>query len=85
MADSLALMAAHLRWAVRIDDNAAQAGATLMQARAHLGEGAWGRWVTEDVGLPVERARQLIDAAERAGASLDSLRPRELDSPRLSP
>ncbi|HHO53624.1 MAG TPA: DUF3102 domain-containing protein [Deltaproteobacteria bacterium] len=85
MADSLALMAAHLRLAVRIEDNAAQAGATLMQARAHLDEGSWGRWVTEEVGLPVERAHQLIDVAERAGASVDSLRPRELDAPRLAP
>ncbi|MBX2796074.1 MAG: hypothetical protein KTR31_00355 [Myxococcales bacterium] len=78
MADHLALMAAHLRLVATADENAAQAGATLMHARAHLEERAWGRWVTEDVGLPVERARQLIDVAERAGASLESLRPREL-------
>ncbi len=78
MADHLKLMAAHLRLVAQRDDDAAQAGATLMQARAHLDERSWGRWVTEDVGLPVERAKQLIAAAERAGASVDSLRPREL-------
>ena len=78
MADPLALMAAHLRIAVHRDEKAAQAGATLMQARAHLDERAWGRWVQEDVGLPVERAQQLMAVAERCGASLEALRPAEL-------
>ncbi|MEN0065821.1 MAG: hypothetical protein AAGA48_27020 [Myxococcota bacterium] len=78
MADYLALMAAHLKETVHRNDHQAQAGATLMQVRAHLEPRAWDQWVTEQVGLPVEQAHHLIDAAERAGASLDTLRPPEL-------
>jgi hypothetical protein len=78
MADHLALMAAHLRLCAQREDHHAQAGATLMQARAHLDDRAWVRWVTEDVGLPVETARKLIAVAERSGASLETLRPPEL-------
>ena len=78
MGDHLALMAAHLRLIARQRSDDAKAGATLLQARAHLDERTWGRWVTEDVGLRVEQARELMAAAEAAGASLDSLRPREL-------
>ncbi len=78
MADYLALMAAHLKQAVHRNDQQAQAGATLMAARMHLEPRAWNQWVTEEVGLPVEQAHVLIDAAERAGASVDTLRPPEL-------
>ncbi|MEO0600641.1 MAG: hypothetical protein AAF211_04340 [Myxococcota bacterium] len=78
MADYLALMAAHLKETAHRTDHKAQAGATLMAARMHLEPRAWDEWVTEEVGLPVEQANVLIDVAERAGASLDSLRPPEL-------
>lgn len=87
MGDHLALMAAHLRLVASTalsedvppaNEEAARAGATLLQARAHLDERTWGRWVTEEVGLPVADAQQLMAAAEAAGASLDTLRPREL-------
>jgi len=78
MADYLALMAAHLKVTVHRNEHQAQAGATLMQARMHLEPRQWNRWVTEQVGLPVEQAHVLIDAAERAGASVDTLRPAEL-------
>jgi len=71
-------MAAHLKETVHRNELQAQAGATLMQARMHLEPRAWNQWVTEQVGLPVEQAHVLIDAAERAGASVDSLRPAEL-------
>jgi len=79
MADPLAVMAAHVRRVALQTGQDAQAGATLLRARAHLGPG-WDRWVIEDVGLPVERAEQLVMAAERAGASVESLRPRELSA-----
>ncbi len=78
MADHLALMAAHLRLVVERESDMAKAGATLIQARAHLAPGDWNRWVTEDVGVPVERAQQLMAAAEKAGANLELLRPPEL-------
>lgn len=78
MADHLALMAAHLRLLAERESEGPKAGATLLQARAHLDDRTWGRWVTEDVGIPLEQARQLMAAAEAIGASVDSLRPPEL-------
>lgn len=58
----------------------ARAGVVLMQARVHLGEPGWRQWVEKDVRIPLERAREWIDAAERAGASVDTLRPAELQA-----
>lgn len=78
MGDHLTLMAAHLRHLTTGETGQPKAGATLLQARAHLDDRTWGRWVTEDVGIPLEHAHQLMAAAEAAGASLDTLRPREL-------
>ncbi|MEQ1507611.1 MAG: hypothetical protein ABMB14_35600 [Myxococcota bacterium] len=80
MAEHLAVMAAHVRSVVHQRESEAVAGATLMQVRAHLEEGAWRRWVEREVRIPVERARELMDAAERAGASVESLRPREFQN-----
>lgn len=78
MAEMLNVMAAHLRTVAHRNDNEAQVGATLMQVRAHLEEQAWRRWVERDVNIPLERARELMDMAERAGASVETLRPREI-------
>jgi hypothetical protein len=78
MAEMLNVMAAHLRTVAHRADNQAQVGATLMQVRAHLEEHAWRRWVERDVNIPIERARELMDVAERAGASVETLRPREI-------
>jgi hypothetical protein len=78
MAEMLNVMAAHLRTVANRSDNQAQVGATLMQVRAHLEEQAWRRWVERDVNIPLERARELMDVAERAGASVETLRPREI-------
>jgi hypothetical protein len=74
-------MAAHVRAVANRNGSEAVAGATLMQARAHLDDGAWRRWVERDVQIDVQRARELMDCAERAGASVESLRPREFRSP----
>ena len=78
MAQDLAVMAAHLRHVVDRTGSEAVAGATILQVRAHLEEAAWRRWVERDVQIPVERARELMAAAEQQGASLDILRPREI-------
>ena len=78
MAEHLALMAAHLRLLSQRQTEKAKAGATLLQARAHLDDRTWDRWVTEEVGLEVEQARQLMAAAELAGASVETLRPPEI-------
>ena len=78
MGDHLALMAAHLRL---LSQNGAQdprAGVTLLQARAHLDERTWKRWLAEDVGMEADQANHLMARAEASGASLDALRPREL-------
>jgi hypothetical protein len=78
MPEDLAVMAAHVKTVAHRVGSEAAAGATLMQVRAHLEEVAWRRWVERDVEIPVERARELMEAAERAGASVESLRPKEL-------
>lgn len=78
MAEHLALMAAHVKTVAGRRGSEAAAGATLMQVRAHLDENAWRRWVERDVNIPLQRARELMDAAERVGASLETLRPREI-------
>lgn len=78
MPEDLAVMAAHVKTVAHRSGSEAVAGATLMQVRAHLEEGAWRRWVERDVEIPVERAKELMAAAERAGASVESLRPQEL-------
>jgi hypothetical protein len=78
MAEHLAVMAAHVRTVAGRIGSEAAAGATLMQVRAHLEEREWRRWVEREVGIRVERARELMDAAERQGASVETLRPREI-------
>lgn len=78
MAEHLALMAAHIKTVADRVGSEAAAGATLMQVRAHLDEREWRRWVEREVNIPLHRARELMDAAERAGASLETLRPREI-------
>lgn len=78
MAEHLALMAAHIKTIATRTGSEASAGASLMAARSHLDERAWRRWVESEVNIPLQRARELMDAAERAGASLDTLRPREI-------
>ena len=78
MAEMLNVMAAHLRTVAHRTENQAQVGATLMQVRAHLEEQAWRRWVEREVEIPLDRARELMDVAERAGASVETLRPREI-------
>ena len=78
MAEMLNVMAAHLRTVAHRDDSQAQVGATLMQVRAHMEEQAWRRWLERDVRIPIERARELMDVAERAGASVETLRTREI-------
>lgn len=78
MAEVLDLMAAHLRSVAHRSGNEAQAGATLLQVRAHLEEHQWRRWVEREVRIDVARARELMAAAERAGASVETLRPREI-------
>jgi hypothetical protein len=78
MAEHLTVMAAHVRSVVNRAGSEAVAGATIMQVRAHLEENAWRKWVERDVKIPVERARELMAAAEREGASLETLRPREI-------
>lgn len=78
MGDHLALMAAHLRLLAENNSATPKAGATLLQARAHLDDRTWDRWVTQEVGIPMERAQQWMAAAEAQGASLDTLRPAEL-------
>lgn len=78
MAEHLALMAAHIKTVAGRAGSEAAAGATLMQARSHLDEPSWRRWVERDVNIPLQRARELMDAAERAGAGLETLRPREI-------
>lgn len=79
MGDHLALMAAHLRLlAEREAAPPKEAGATLLQARAHLDDRTWDRWVTQDVGIPMERAQKWMAVAEAQGASVDTLRPPEL-------
>jgi hypothetical protein len=78
MAEDLRILAAYLRMVQARQGSEAQAGVSLMQARAHLDEPAWRRWVERDVEIPVARAQELMAAAERARASVDALRPREL-------
>jgi hypothetical protein len=78
MAEHLAVMAAHVRNVVGKVGSEAAAGATLMQVRAHLEENAWRKWVEREVKIPVERARELMAAAELQGASVETLRPREI-------
>jgi len=81
MAEDLRILAACLRLAEQRKASEAQSGVSLMQARAHLDEPAWRRWVERDVQIPVARAQELMAAAERARASLDALRPAELSAP----
>lgn len=78
MAEHLAVMAAHVRTVAGRAGSEAVAGATLMQVRAHLAEREWCRWVEGEVKIPVERARELMACAEQAGASVETLRPREI-------
>ncbi|MEZ4239966.1 MAG: hypothetical protein R3F59_28205 [Myxococcota bacterium] len=78
MAEYLAVMAAHVRNVQARVGSEATAGATLMQARAHLEEQVWTKWVEREVKIDLGRARELMAAAEQAGASLESLRPREI-------
>lgn len=78
MAEHLALMAAHVRTVANRAGSEAIAGATLMQVRAHLEERAWRRWVEREVQIDLRRADELMAAAEREGASVESLRPREI-------
>ena len=78
MADYLAVMAAHVRSVQNRTGSEAKAGATLLQARAHLEEKAWRTWVERDVKIDITRARDLMDAAEKQGASIESLRPSEI-------
>jgi hypothetical protein len=78
MGEYLDVMAVHLRTVAERAGCEATAGATLLQARAHLSERAWRSWVTRDISIPLARARELMDCAERAGASVDSLQPPEL-------
>ena len=78
MAEHLAVMAEHVRIVVGRTGSEAAAGATLMQVRAHLEETAWRKWVEREVQIPIDRARELMDAAERQGASVETLRPREI-------
>lgn len=78
MAEHLALMAAHVRTVADRAGSEATAGATILQVRAHLEERAWRKWVERDVQIDVARAVELMAAAERAGASVETLRPREI-------
>ncbi|MEQ1571164.1 MAG: hypothetical protein ABMA64_36385 [Myxococcota bacterium] len=78
MAEHLVLMAAHVRHVVTGRGSEAVAGATILQARAHLDEPAWRRWVEREVQIPLDRARELMAVAEQVGASVETLRPREL-------
>jgi len=78
MAEYLAVMAEHVRNVQARSGSEAAAGATLLQARAYLEEPAWKRWVEREVKIDIGRARELMAFAERAGASVESLRPREI-------
>lgn len=78
MGEHLNVMAVHVRTLAERAGSEATAGVTLMQARAHLSEKAWRAWVEREIAISVERARELMASAERAGASLDSLKPPEI-------
>lgn len=82
MGEHLNLMAVHVRTVAQRAGFEAAAGATLMQARAHLTEGAWRKWVEREVAISLDRARELMACAERAGASVETLRPAELHTDR---
>jgi hypothetical protein len=78
MGEHLNVMAVHVRMLAGRTGAEATAGATLMQARAHLSEKAWSAWVEREIAISLDRARELMASAERAGASLDSLKPPEI-------